>query len=308
MRPSCNRRGSVLASNIMGRLPPKHACRFCGQKLDVHHVRRGFCRESACVAKHRAIWSRKRYEERERTRTRLVKELNEGAEAWRDQAAQSVGFPPQQTLPLVLVYGTSSPCVPVEEKRRQALAQHLAQLVEKADSDVSTDEPVPSAAPRKSPLPSACALCRGRCCDQGADTGFIDVDLLRRQVERNPEQTLHEVVTDYLQRVPDEVIAGSCIFHTQNGCVLPSEMRADICNTFICEGLSKADPESVASGVCIVVGVQYRPTRGMVIIDGVEQLRADDLVGTKSSCAEEPDGSQAPVEAAPCSLDAEATN
>ena len=52
----------------------------------------------------------------------------------------------------------------------------------------------------------------------------------------------------YAGRVPIEGYQGSCIFHGRNGCTLDRSMRADVCNSYFCRGLSdyvrsRATPE-----------------------------------------------------------------
>ena len=80
-----------------------------------------------------------------------------------------------------------------------------------------------------------CALCRGGCCTEGGDHAYISPVLLRRQLDASSDLSGQQLVSVYMSVLPDESIAGSCINHGINGCVLPREMRSDVCNHFLCE-------------------------------------------------------------------------
>ncbi|WP_370315892.1 hypothetical protein [Thalassolituus sp.] len=82
-----------------------------------------------------------------------------------------------------------------------------------------------------------CALCRGGCCTEGGDHAYISPVLLRRQLDASPDLSGQQLVSVYMSVLPDESIAGSCINHGINGCVLPREMRSDVCNHFLCDPL-----------------------------------------------------------------------
>jgi hypothetical protein len=83
----------------------------------------------------------------------------------------------------------------------------------------------------------ACSLCKGFCCKNGEDDGFIDGRTLRRLRQARPDLAADTTFRLYIERVPDESYAGSCIFHGKNGCTLDRELRSDICNSYFCGGL-----------------------------------------------------------------------
>jgi hypothetical protein len=44
-------------------------------------------------------------------------------------------------------------------------------------------------------------------------------------------------VAAYVECLPSQTFAESCVYHGERGCGLPSEMRAATCNDFYCEEL-----------------------------------------------------------------------
>lgn len=82
----------------------------------------------------------------------------------------------------------------------------------------------------------ACATCRGDCCKNGGDRAYLTRQTLTRVLDAAPGNSLEDVIRAYLDRVPEASYEGSCIYHAENGCTLPSEMRSDTCNEFFCAG------------------------------------------------------------------------
>jgi hypothetical protein len=82
---------------------------------------------------------------------------------------------------------------------------------------------------------TACALCRGWCCFNGADDAFLDEATLARVLPGSLSAA--EVIEMYVKRVPDVGYENSCIFHGAKGCTLDRSMRSDICNSYFCNGL-----------------------------------------------------------------------
>jgi hypothetical protein len=68
----------------------------------------------------------------------------------------------------------------------------------------------------------------------GGEKAYLSSTTIRRLMRLRPELPLDRVAAEYLDRLGDETVAGSCINHTSAGCGLPREMRADTCNTYFC--------------------------------------------------------------------------
>jgi hypothetical protein len=53
----------------------------------------------------------------------------------------------------------------------------------------------------------------------------------------NPSLRDKAILTRYLDSVPSDAYRNSCIFHGKKGCTPDRSMRADICTTYLCNGL-----------------------------------------------------------------------
>lgn len=85
-----------------------------------------------------------------------------------------------------------------------------------------------------------CGFCRGRCCEVGkAHNGFIDADLLERHGAAHAV-SLADAAAAYLAWLPDRHVADSCLYHGEQGCVLPRAARAPVCNGYACRPLDEA--------------------------------------------------------------------
>lgn len=84
---------------------------------------------------------------------------------------------------------------------------------------------------------SACGTCGGRCCIQGGDRAFLNIEKFLEIFRSRPEATPEGVVAEYMDRIPGESFEGSCIFHGINGCSLAREQRTGICNRYLCPSL-----------------------------------------------------------------------
>ncbi len=85
-----------------------------------------------------------------------------------------------------------------------------------------------------------CGRCRGRCCRFGAGhRAFIDRRLLQRWLDRRPGASPADAVQAYLDALPATHLAGGCLYQTGQGCALPRDSRADLCNRYACEALQQ---------------------------------------------------------------------
>ncbi len=89
-------------------------------------------------------------------------------------------------------------------------------------------------------LGSMCALCNGKCCNKGrANNAFIQRSTLQRVIDNIDEVTEENIVEIYMQHIPEKSMDGSCLYHTDKGCCLSGELRANICDEFFCLNISK---------------------------------------------------------------------
>ncbi|HVE40272.1 MAG TPA: hypothetical protein VNM14_10315 [Planctomycetota bacterium] len=131
--------------------------------------------------------------------------------------------------------------VPLPEERRATFATNLRAAIDRALDD--PDRPVPESpedAPAQAPLiRGACSACRGSCCTSGGEHAFLYPDHFRRFLRNHPERSRDELLADYLSRVPPESVQDSCVYHRESGCALPRELRANLCNSFLCGDLTE---------------------------------------------------------------------
>jgi hypothetical protein len=156
--------------------------------------------------------------------------------------------------------------VPKEPERLWRLRKHLVQSLRAMRT---LKRPVESASPLR-PEPAgfvgrvareACTLCRGYCCKGGGDHGYLDERVMARVRQARPELDARAVMRLYVERVPAEGYAGSCVFHGQAGCTLDRSLRSDVCNSYFCTGLGKfVKGEGVPTKV-LVIAAQDGETR-----------------------------------------------
>jgi len=97
-----------------------------------------------------------------------------------------------------------------------------------------------------------CGFCRGRCCEAGkGNRGFIDAELLERHAAEHGG-SLHDAAAFYLARLPARHVADACLYQGEQGCVLPREARAPVCNGFACPPLKQARERLAGSGGAVL--------------------------------------------------------
>lgn len=128
----------------------------------------------------------------------------------------------------------------VSARRKKALADRLAGIAAELRLEATHE---PAVAPKTSSAPldtaymmQACATCRGDCCRSGGEKAHLTKETFRRVLAAFPELSLDDLVREYLDRVPENAYAKSCIYHGENGCALPVDKRSDTCNDFYCTG------------------------------------------------------------------------
>jgi hypothetical protein len=97
-------------------------------------------------------------------------------------------------------------------------------------------------------LINACAICKGSCCTHGGEyDAYLKVDTLLHYMHQHPEMHERQVLEKYLSYLPEKTYEGSCVYHTEVGCVLPHDMRAEACNSFACDGLVEIEKHVLES-------------------------------------------------------------
>ncbi len=156
---------------------------------------------------------------------------------------------------MVMLPSVTQRCSAVDEQRRESYIRHLQSVMEEAvacedvthltqdqhytliDRRVAQDEFLadnPSIAERSGTL---CTLCRGGCCMEGGDHGYVSAVMLRRQLDADDGLSPQALLADYIRRIPAEAIDGGCINQATTGCTLPRHRRSDVCNYYLCQPL-----------------------------------------------------------------------
>ncbi|MDP1901541.1 MAG: hypothetical protein Q8K96_13965 [Rubrivivax sp.] len=107
-----------------------------------------------------------------------------------------------------------------------------------------------------------CAQCGGRCCEHGGGwRAFIDLTLLQRWRDQHPGRTLVDATAAYVAMLPARHVHGSCLYQSAQGCAIPRELRADICNGFACQALQAVQRLAAADAGAAVVAITFHQDR-----------------------------------------------
>ena len=136
--------------------------------------------------------------------------------------------------------GFDAPLVAVSPERREAFAAYVRELIADAKKSRSaTKWPEPLAPDEARAVATACALCRGFCCSKAGDAAYLNPVTIKRVQSEQPHLTEDELVSAYVDAVPERAFEGSCIFHAAEGCSLPWSMRSNVCHIYQCKPLRK---------------------------------------------------------------------
>ena len=250
-----------------------NGCRICGRALTAHQVRSGgICGEWRC---REAQLSAAAEEERLRAARCVRRRGPDRGEDW-------------ESAPIVIVPWRRSELRPLSDGRRREFLGYIETLLsavreertgpatpcpDAAPPAVDTDGATPVVAPvapaagpgpRAALVPDAdaaappdpvlaqiCAACRGACCHAGGTHAFLDAERIAALVDRMGG--VNPVREAYRRHLPARSVLGSCVFHTEQGCNLPREMRGELCNRYECRGLEGAGAVRAQGGVVVHV-------------------------------------------------------
>lgn len=181
---------------------------------------------------------RQRLEHRRRQRERQLQE----AARQRAQAALALNIISPETYEPAVVPVNFHVIGNLPEKRRRAFRDHLNHVISAAAE--SRGEAATALAANlelteeaQAAFGGACATCRGQCCTGGGTHAYLDVATIHAYMRQHPEKRPRDVLVDYLSYLPNKSYRESCVYHTETGCGLPREMRAQVSRDYICESL-----------------------------------------------------------------------
>ena len=151
-------------------------------------------------------------------------------------------MPDEDCLP-VIVPRNEKRLVRVSADRIRRLREHLISILQDLHGMRHAGRAASPSCPEPSGFPAtvastACSLCKGVCCKNGGDDAFLDYQVIVRLRMADSPRGDAEIVSLYLERVPESAYEGSCIFHSKIGCTLDRSMRANICLAYFCGGLT----------------------------------------------------------------------
>jgi hypothetical protein len=215
-------------------------CPSCGKQLTTHErFSGGQCHDWQCRLR--------------RSRARRRSELAARWQAMRDAAAPEAAGADAAEAPVIVVRRYVAALEPVPASQRDELRKHLLSLqaeVERLAAQPAPDGPSEETGdqvdgPTGVLLAHVCARCTGYCCRLGnGRQAFLDAPALLKARQAAPASSHAEVVESYLAAIPPQHHVDSCVFHAADGCALPRERRAAICNSYLCPGLEQVQAHS----------------------------------------------------------------
>jgi hypothetical protein len=238
-------------------------CRSCGCKLSVLQKVRGLCDDPECRRQDVS------YQQQQRRRVTLQSIHEQVPTSWRENA------------PIVLLPRNTNNLAPLSDFRKQSLRQHLERIV--AEARESPDSALAAAtettattngvSASQAALPAlgvACGLCGGHCCSTGGDSAWLEPGTIRRLQWHRPPVAENRIIEHYLSFVPATSYENSCVYHAEQGCCLPRAIRSNVCNQYLCKGLSEiVQGLENGEGSCIAASVVGVSPADIALIDAL---------------------------------------
>ena len=147
-------------------------------------------------------------------------------------AVHTVSVPAAQEAPLVRPAAYRIRALKrhlVESLRDLREAKHPERLIQ-----ARTAQPLGFAA---DVVRAGCTQCQGHCCRGGGEHAYLDERTMARVRRDNPDLDAAAVIALYSGSIAEQGYEGSCLFHGKFGCTLAQPLRAELCNTYYCNGL-----------------------------------------------------------------------
>jgi hypothetical protein len=172
---------------------------------------------------------------------------------------------------VIVVPRIDTSMVTVGPERLRRLREHLVGILRALRTTKHLEYLAAPARPEPVGFPAhvartACSLCKGWCCRNGADDAFLDDATFARVRLANPDMTERGMLSLYLERVPPVVYRDSCIFHGKNGCTLDRSLRADVCNIYYCGDLGAYMKTGAATPTRVIAGEGHNMRTSPVLL------------------------------------------
>lgn len=253
--------GELLRGWDLGMIPPvrkkrivfrpgKACCSVCGCGIPDSQWRLfQTCDSWRCRAQHRRQQRSLKKEIDERQR-RQQEKLKRRVHLLRDKAAGLLGVDGPERFVCAVVPAIRNPVVRLQNERRTALGDHLGRLIAgvrkrrvgSPGNPQHESEPAVTVNGTSNPLPvaaQACAICQGYCCAKGGDQAYLNKETILRCLLKHPELGVTDVAAFFLSHLEKYTYKDSCIYHGENGCSLPRNVRSGTCIGFECTGVRR---------------------------------------------------------------------
>ena len=250
---------------------PHKPCSVCGTPLTVHRVVHGFCELPACLV----TMGQRRVTERQAEERAVIKAV---AEAHRKTLMTQHPHLRSSGVAVVVVPGFDGAMQPIAQQRRDTLRAHLEEVLSEMPSEVAKDSAGQISNATQQIVNAACATCRGYCCRKGGDSAYIKPDTIARVRLHHPSLSNEAIAATYLNALPESSATDSCIFHGHQGCALPRDFRADICNDYHCPPLEDWMKDESSRPVTFVVIRDERVDRSALIEHEADADRNSDRI------------------------------
>ena len=231
---------------------------------------------------HRKLVSERN--EKEKQRKQYLMEVKEKEKVENEailRHIQNGGYRSKEQMMCVLnIPSDLSKVVFLSDKRRDNYKKHLQDVINRAfkttGGDATMDiqhreawEKLAKVERRFSQNPTLktisdkiCGMCKGGCCSSGSNHAYLSEFTIKNYIKAHPQATPDEILNAYLSSLPAESIENSCINQSANGCVLPKNMRSDICNGFYCHTLESYQKQMTESAeLSSIIAVQRSYTQ-----------------------------------------------
>lgn len=241
----------------------KSLCRSCSTTLSITQNIRGLCDDPECRRKDVP------YQEQLRRQAIIRTIQQQIPESWRSQ-------------PVALLPRNSQALTPLSPIRITAFREFLSQTVseatalsETAEETTASTNGIPAKQTDLPVLDAGCTLCGGDCCQTGGNTAWLEPSTIQRLNWQSLGISEQRIIEHYLSYVPTVSYENSCIYHAERGCTLPRKMRSNVCNQFLCRGLSEVwqGLSSTSSGQCVAASISGSSVEEIALVDALGSLQ-----------------------------------
>jgi hypothetical protein len=228
----------------------KNVCTACGAPITAIEARLygGSCTARRCRTSYWEGVARRLQQEKRQLASEKAKQRQARALAHRDHLAAELLITNPQALLSFAVPSHQRSLVLLSATRKALFREYIERIIHEAFQETvppeasafSEAEQGTSSRDETQPiLLAGCAVCQGRCCLRGRDHSYLTADVIRRYRARHPATSAGEVFFAYDSRLAERAYEDSCVYHQEEGCGLPRDLRSDTCNWFECEELAE---------------------------------------------------------------------